>query len=159
LSKLDWNFVNYTWSDAGFRGLTFHKQKLLEALKLQNDMLNNGIATTELRLAAARTNFWLGVSSDSNGKNKVGSDGGDKNKKEYLAEAVALFDELKSDKDEIRLQWADAVRLNASVMPLDEPTVTATQALAVVAERERAYALYKALLKPSSSKDPYTEAA
>src|SRR5262249_52474414 len=98
LANMNWNFVNLRWADAGRRDL------LRTALDLEKALYASSVRTPSLLLALARTQFWLGVSSNGS------------TRKAYYSEAAALFADMKPSDQETRLQQADVGRANASIM-------------------------------------------
>jgi hypothetical protein len=128
LFRMPWNFVKYTW------GSNRNSLLLAEADKLLKALLEIDQAVPELQLAAARTSFWLGAAASPT------------RKQVFFDRAVSLFKMVPDPDLQVRIEYADAVRLQGSVMLLDDSKVAPEGAMAVVETRMRARTLYDEIL-------------
>lgn len=159
LAEMTWGFINFRWSD----GIDNRRRALLAtALELQEALVaadGDKTAPTRmqartLKLAQARTQFWLGVFA-----NRSDDDDARQIRAARFAKSVALFDDVLREQQthEIRLQQAEAMRWRTSFLP--QETLEDLHAAATMGERT--LALYEALLKDVDSRprDDYIRTA
>ena len=150
LAEMTWGFINFRWSDGidnRRRTLLFTALELQEALvAVDRDKTTlTRMQARTLKLAQARTLFWLGVFA-----NRTDDDDARQIRANRFAKSVALFDEVLREQQtfEIRLQQAEALRWRTGFLPQD----TLEELYAIETMGERTLALYEGLLKDVDSR-------
>lgn len=135
LADMNWGFVNFRWTS---RLDDARRVMLVAALELQEALVAAGVNKTSLRLAQARTRFWLGVLTIQR------DDATRQARAKHFTEAVASFDSKPPIPQtfEIRLQMAEALRWHATFLPFRSKK----DFYAVADVRNRARSTYETLL-------------